>query len=63
MAASIMEEMDTGIVPIIENEQSRRLIGVVTDRDLPLWAIAGGRDPPCNIVEELHGGHRLYLRG
>lgn len=44
MTASIMTEMETGIVPIIENEQSRRLVGVVTDRDLRLWGIAGGRD-------------------
>lgn len=44
-AARIMKDMDTGIVPIIENEQSRRLVGVVTDRDLCLKVIAEGQDP------------------
>jgi CBS domain-containing protein len=44
-AARIMKDMDTGIVPVIEDEQNRRLIGVVTDRDLCLEVIAEGRDP------------------
>lgn len=44
-AARIMKDMDTGIVPVIENEQNRRLVGVVTDRDLCLEVIAEGRDP------------------
>ena len=33
-AAKIMRDEDTGVVPIIENEQSRKVIGIVTDRDL-----------------------------
>jgi CBS domain-containing protein len=44
-AARIMKDMDTSIVPIIENEQNRRLVGVVTDRDLCLKVIAEGQDP------------------
>jgi CBS domain-containing protein len=52
MAASIMKEMETGIVPIIENQQSRHLVGVVTDRDLCLWVIAGGRDPHATALKE-----------
>jgi CBS domain-containing protein len=40
MAASIMNVLETGIVPIIENKQSRRLVGVVTDRDLCLGMLA-----------------------
>lgn len=44
-AARTMRDMDTGIVPIVENEQDRKLIGVVTDRDLCLAVIAEARDP------------------
>jgi CBS domain-containing protein len=43
-AARIMKEMDTGVVPIIDDEQTRRLIGVVTDRDLCLEVVAEARD-------------------
>jgi len=40
-AAIIMRDEDTGIVPIVENKVNRRLVGVVTDRDLCLAVIAG----------------------
>jgi len=46
VAASIMERLDTGIVPVIETVASpSKLIGVVTDRDLCLRVLAEGRDP------------------
>jgi CBS domain-containing protein len=40
-AATIMRDLDTGIVPIIENGASRKLVGVVTDRDLCIGLICG----------------------
>ena len=39
-AAIIMRDEDTGIVPIVENKENCKLIGVVTDRDLCLTLIA-----------------------
>ncbi|WP_447980484.1 CBS domain-containing protein [Candidatus Nitrospira bockiana] len=51
-AARIMKDLDTGIVPIIEDEQNRKLIGVVTDRDLCLEVVAGARDPLTVQVRE-----------
>ena len=44
-AARIMKDMYTGIVPVIEDETSRKVIGVVTDRDLCLEVIAEAKDP------------------
>jgi CBS domain-containing protein len=44
-AASIMREEHAGVVPVIESEQCRRVIGVVTDRDLCMNVVAEGRDP------------------
>jgi len=40
-AATIMRDLDTGIVPIIENGVNRKLVGVVTDRDLCIGLICG----------------------
>jgi CBS domain-containing protein len=48
-AARIMRDEDAGFVPVIENEQSRKVVGVVTDRDLCMNVVAEGRDP--NSVE------------
>ena len=44
-AASLMKEHNTGIVPVVEDAYSRKLVGVVTDRDLCLAVVATGRDP------------------
>ena len=51
-AAKIMRDEDTGVVPIIENEQSRKVIGIVTDRDLCMNVVAEGRDPRATQVHE-----------
>ena len=42
-AAKIMRDEDVGIVPVIE--QNKKLIGVVTDRDLCLGVVAEGKHP------------------
>jgi CBS domain-containing protein len=50
-AARIMRDEDAGIVPVIENEQSQKIVGVVTDRDLCMNIVAEGRDPNGVSVE------------
>ena len=44
-AASVMRDEHAGIVPVIDDEQSRKVAGVVTDRDLCMNVVAEGRDP------------------
>jgi CBS domain-containing protein len=51
-AALIMQQKDTGFVPVTEDAFSRKLVGVVTDRDLCLAVLARGRDPSRVWVEE-----------
>jgi CBS domain-containing protein len=50
-AALLMQETDTGIVPVIQDPFTPRLVGVVTDRDLCLYVVAAGRDPACSWVD------------
>lgn len=42
--ASVMQSEDIGPVPIVEDLESRNLIGIVTDRDIALRAVARGLD-------------------
>ncbi len=42
-AARLMQSEDTGILPVVESEGSRRLLGVVTDRDIAIRVVAEGR--------------------
>ncbi len=40
VAALIMKRLDTGIVPVVDNERDRKAVGVVTDRDLCMAVMA-----------------------
>src|SRR5438105_7870614 len=51
-AACIMREEHAGVVPVIESADNRRIVGVVTDRDLCMNVVAEGRDPQTTTVEE-----------
>jgi len=54
-AARIMREEDVGIIPVTEG-QSRRLLGVVTDRDIAIRVVAEGRDGDTRIREVMTSG-------
>jgi CBS domain-containing protein len=41
--ASIMKQQDVGSVPVVESRENRRLVGIVTDRDLVVKVLAGRR--------------------
>jgi len=49
-AAQIMKTGNVGSVPVIDNEKTRKLIGIVTDRDLVLKIVAEGKDPKSTNV-------------
>lgn len=42
--AGIMKREDVGSVPVVESHEDRKLIGIVTDRDLVLKVLAEGTD-------------------
>jgi len=50
--ARVMEQHDVGVVPIIESQDTRRVVGVITDRDIVLRVVAQGRDP--NEIVSVH---------
>ena len=42
--AQLMKSENVGSIPVIENEITRKLVGIVTDRDLTLKVVAVGLD-------------------
>ena len=52
IVAGVMKELDIGILPVVENLNARRLIGVITDRDLALRVVAAGRNPATVTAQE-----------
>ena len=61
--AQLMKSKDIGPVPIIENEQTKKLVGIVTDRDLALKIVAEGRDPKSTKAEEVMTRKVVTCRG
>jgi len=49
-AAQTMADLDTGVLPIGEND---RLIGILTDRDLTMRVVAEARDPTTTFVRDV----------
>ena len=50
--AEIMKREDVGLVPIVEQTDSK-LVGVLTDRDIVMKVVAEGRDPRGTAVSEV----------
>jgi CBS domain-containing protein len=51
--ARLMKTEDIGPVLVVDNEQSKTLVGIVTDRDLVLKVIAEGLDPKTTKVSDV----------
>jgi CBS domain-containing protein len=49
-AASLMREEDCGAIPVVKDG---KLVGIVTDRDITIRAVAAGRDPKSTKVSEV----------
>jgi CBS domain-containing protein len=52
-AARKMRELDVGIIPVVESDSSRRLRGVITDRDITVRAVAEGKDASSTSVGDV----------
>ncbi len=46
-----MLDNDCGAIPVVENLENRRLVGMVTDRDLAIRGLAEGKGPDTRIRE------------
>ena len=49
-AARLMKTENIGVVPVVESTGSKRLVGVLTDRDIAIRAVAEGRDGATTSV-------------
>jgi CBS domain-containing protein len=56
-AAVRMEALDVGPLPVCDGE---RLVGILTDRDITVRAVASGRDPNQTTVRETMTAEPIY---
>lgn len=52
-AAQVMKALDVGPIPVVENARTKKLVGLVTDRDLALKVVAAERHPVIVKIEEV----------
>ncbi len=50
--AKIMCERNVGSIPVVVDQQSRKLTGIITDRDLCCSIIAQGLDPKVTSIQK-----------
>lgn len=49
--AQLMADNDCGCIPVVDAGDNRRIIGVVTDRDIAVRAVAQGRGPETKVAD------------
>jgi len=52
MAAAILSKFKFGALPVVDDYNHRKLVGIVTDRDLCLKALAGPQEPDEVLVAD-----------
>ena len=56
-AAQLMKELNVGLIPVVDDQNSRTLQGVITDRDIAIRHVAEGHDTSeCKVGEEMTRG-------
>ena len=57
-AAEMMIDIDAGVLPVGEND---RLVGILTDRDITVRAVAAGKEPTECKVREVMSPEIRYI--
>jgi CBS domain-containing protein len=52
-AARVMRREHVGPVPVVNDERTKELIGIITDRDLAIKVVAESRDPNRTTVADV----------
>jgi CBS domain-containing protein len=61
-AAELMRDRRVGMLPVIDNLSTRRLQGVLTDRDIVVRCVASGRGLDAAVREHMTARHLTTVR-
>jgi CBS domain-containing protein len=61
-AARLMRSYDVGALPVVRDEQSQVLVGVITDRDIAIRVVGDGRDPSSTRVGDVMSSEVICCR-
>jgi CBS domain-containing protein len=57
-AASLMRQLDVGVLPVCDGDE---VIGMVTDRDIAIRAVAESRHPATTMVREIMSPGTIFV--
>jgi len=57
-AASLMRQLDVGVLPVCDDDV---VVGMLTDRDIAIRAVAESRDPSCTLVHEIMSPGTIFV--
>lgn len=60
-AAQLMRNLGVGMLPVVDDLTSRRLIGVMTDRDIVVRCIADHGRSHCRVRDHMSGTPLVYV--
>ncbi|HUG39561.1 MAG TPA: CBS domain-containing protein [Longimicrobiales bacterium] len=52
-AAELMRDLNVGIIPVVDDARSRRIRGVITDRDIAMRHVAEGHGDGCTVGDHM----------
>ncbi|HSJ07072.1 MAG TPA: CBS domain-containing protein [Longimicrobiales bacterium] len=55
-AATLMRDADVGAIPVVEDQDSMRLVGLITDRDIAIRHVAGENSADCTVGDHMTEG-------
>jgi CBS domain-containing protein len=55
-AAQLMRELDVGLIPVVDDADSMRLKGVITDRDIAVRHVAERHSDDCRVSAHMSEG-------
>lgn len=53
VVADRMRTLDVGMLPVVDSALTRRLVGIITDRDIVTRAVAPGHGPSAKVHEHM----------
>lgn len=54
-AARLMRDGGFGAVPVVEDTRERRVVGIITDRDIAIRHVAEGHTSSCSVGDHMTG--------
>lgn len=52
-AAKMMADHDCGAIPVVDSKGSRKVIGMITDRDITIRAVARGKNGSTKVADAM----------